>query len=342
MAEDELRRRFRQQLNRYQQIEQWLGDRLRRRAKADDWLRNRLIRGIVVEDEEARRLEERLRTANPPANRVEYFRGTFDGIPSGASGPDFDFALESAVTRVATCAFLQERGFRPIRRLPERPQTGDFIAGHPDGQKTIAACVSLRGYARELHHLYDAVAAELIGAPAPGGGLTVYGTREYLIDRLEDRIRWTDQGVSIVRSMDGTALSGAIVGALSDGHASLAGGLFGIVATSEPGLRLSLLSADERVPAAEHPLFLAARLEIATNIGWMHNHALDNDFASGYLLVLDATGPAYGPLDQEELDSLLRDYMALMWETNPAVSLEVWTNAAVLAYPAPGVPTARP
>lgn len=341
MADETLQRRFRQHLNRYQQIEQWLGDRLRRRAKAPDWLRNHLIRAVLFGSDEAQRLEERLRTANPPTNRVDYFRGVFDGLRySGTDSLEFDSALDDVLTLITACAFLQEQGLRSIRRIPTTPNSPDFIAA-TDAGELLVATVNLRRCARELYRLYDALAAYLLLHPELGRtGLLVFATLDYLIARYEDRLRWPEHKSDLDQLLSDATVAALIATVMETGRAVFAEGLFGIEATTQDGLHLRLLPPGQEVPPSEHPLFLAARLEISTNVGWMHNHALANDFRFSYLLFLDATTAAEGVPSAEALNPLLRDYMALMWETNPKVSLHVLTDTGDLHYPAPGMPTA--
>lgn len=337
MAEEMLQQRFRRQLNCYPQVQQWLGDRLRRRAKADDWLRNRLVRAIVTGSDEAAQFDALLRLANPPHNRVDFFRGIFDGIPAaGVSSADFDFAVDNVFTQVAACALLQEWGLKPIRRLPEADQSADFLAAIGTTELIVKA-VNLRRYARELYHLYDAVAAEILLRPnLSSAGLLVYADLQYLLARYEERIVWAEYSNQFAQMLNSRALGSTIEAALMGEPVALAEGSFALTATPEPGLHLRLLPPGEEVPASQHPLFLAARLEISSNVGWMHNHALAREFRASYLLYLDATSPAEGGLPaREEVDPLFHDYMALMWETNPKVSLHVQTNAGALDYAAP-------
>jgi hypothetical protein len=92
------------------------------------------------------------------------------------------------------------------------------------------------------------------------------------------------------------------------------------------------------VQATEHPFSKALRLEISTNVGWMHNHALANDMRSQYLIFVDATRIDAGLPSLDDLRPLLEQYMALMWDTNPEVTLHIVTDHGALDFPAPGAP----
>jgi hypothetical protein len=339
MAALDLRKQFRQQLNQYQHIEQWLGNHLRRRAKTDDWLRNRLIRSIVLDGVEASDLNERLAAANPTSSRVDFFRGVFDTLPTGkVPSEEFDYALDNVDAMVTTCAFIQSQGPRLVRKLPKTYAVPDFVASLDFGGVLVQSS-NLRGYMRELFHLFDAVSAASVDHPCPDGtGLLVYGSKEYLDTRFEGGLRWEDGGLALVSSFDERSVIEAMDLALSNGQSKLAEGLFGLQRSEGAGIRLTLLPPDEQTVDEDNPFLRCVELEISTNVGWMHNHALANEFQDGYQLFVDATRIDSGTLETSQLDRQLSDYMGLMWDTNAMVSVFIKTDQAQLEYRAPQVP----
>jgi hypothetical protein len=99
-----------------------------------------------------------------------------------------------------------------------------------------------------------------------------------------------------------------------------------------------MLRPGEKSSDEDSPFLRYVQLEISTNIGWMHNHALVNEFQDDYQLFIDATRIDGGVPELSELDQRIGEYMTMMWDTNAKVSVFIKTDGGQLAYRAPGMP----